>query len=176
MLKKISYEEGQDLQEWANKNQPGKRSSGGFWQQIIFVRDDLPDIFYVPAEGSNPFEDHNPYSARVVGTHTSSKILLPVYSIKADSLEVRMRNNFAHWHVSIRSENPVLGPFYNLIRNDAVIHPVYFGGFTDDWVFGSYNQNPREFSVRIRLWNKLYAFLLIVAGGLGMREARELRN
>lgn len=77
-----------------------------------------------------------------------------------------MRDNFYDWKVSIQSEVPLHDNFHGVVRKAEKLHPVYFEGFQGEWVFGSYNQNPRQFSVEIQNDYDLYAFILIVTDAL----------
>lgn len=156
------HEEGVPLQEWADAHNPGDEMlwRPGFWKQITFVRDHIHRLFVVTYVESKK----NP--VMVVSTHTSKSIELPVYSIKIPGIEVRMRYNFYDWKVSIRSELPVPDVFHNIIKRDEKVHQVYFEGFQDDWIFGSYNQDPRRFSVEIGNAYDLYAFILAINDAL----------
>lgn len=164
MSNSVLHVEGVELQEWANAHEPkdGMLWKRGYWDQITFVRDTLPQVFF------KTYTQFKANPVRVVGDHTSKSIDLPVYSIKVGDLEIRMRYNFYDWQVSVRSEKSIPDTFFSLINKDEVIHNVYFEGFERNWIFGSYNQNPQEFSVEIGDEYKLYAFMRIVSGSLGI--------
>ncbi|HJY98888.1 MAG TPA: hypothetical protein VJ227_04190 [Patescibacteria group bacterium] len=150
------------LQDWANAFEPGDEMlwKRGYWEQIVFVRDEIHRLFVATYEESK----RNP--VMVVSMHTSKSIRLPVYNIKVPGIEIWMRYNFFDWKVSIRSERPVPDVFHNIIRKDVKIHEVYFEGFSKDWIFGSYDENPCQFSVEVRTDYDLYAFLLVIADAL----------
>jgi len=152
------HEEGIELENWVKGHEPGDELGwkSAFWNQILFVRDQLPKLFFTT------YEDYKKNPTMVVGTHTSKSIVLPVYSIKIPGLEVRMRDNFYDWNVSIRADWPVLDNFHGLIKKGKSPYRGNFEGFMDDWIFGSYNRNPREFSVELENSYEVYAFLLIV--------------
>ncbi len=160
----ITHAEGVDLQEWANAHKPDDDLiyRDGYWHQIIFVRDRLPQ----PLFGS--YEEYKANPVRVVGDHTSKSVLLPVYSIKFAPLEIRMRYNFYDWKVSVVSQVPIRSNFYPFLFRDEAVHPVYFEGFTNDWVFGSYSADNTKFSVEISNEHMLFAFMAILAGDLGL--------
>lgn len=162
MRDNVLYEDGVPLQGWANTNKPKDEMlwKSGYWSQIVFVRDQIHCLFVVTYKESK----ENP--VRVVGTHISKSIQLPVYSIKIPGLEVRMRCNFYDWKVSIRSEVPIPDVFHNIIKKDEKVHPVYFEGFQGDWIFGSYDEDPRQFSVEIGNEYDLYAFFLVILDAL----------
>lgn len=167
MSKMPLHEEGIPLQEWANAREPGDNMlwKSGYWEQILFVRDVLPQLFF------ESYEEYKNHPIMVVGTHVSKSISLPVFSIKKDDLEVRMRYNFFDWKVSVRSAIPVPDVFSRRIKRDQKIHRVYFEGFQDDWIFGSYNEDPRQFSVKINSEHDVYAFLLAITEALFQKKA-----
>ena len=156
MSKMPLHEEGVLLQDWANAHEPKDEMlwKRGYWDQIVFVRDEIHRLFVVTYEESKK----NP--VMVVSTHTSKSIELPVYSIKIPGIEVRMRYNFYDWKVSIRSDLPVPDVFHNIINKGEKVHQVYFEGFQNDWIFGSYREDPHQFSVEIGNEYNLYAFIL----------------
>jgi hypothetical protein len=46
------------------------------------------------------------------------------------------------------------------------VYPGYFEGFQNDWIFGSYNEDPHQFSVEIGYKYDLYAFILMITDAL----------
>jgi hypothetical protein len=162
MSKMPLHKEGTPLQDWINAHNPKNEMvwKDSFWDQVSFVRDQIHRLFVVIYEESKK----NP--VMVVSTHTSKSIQLPVYSIKIHGIEVRMRNNFHDWKVSIRSAHPVPDVFHHIIKKDETLHAVYFEGFQSDWIFGSYNNNPCQFSVEIYDKYDLYTFILVITDAL----------
>ncbi len=158
-------EDSPQLQDWANEHQPNNDLlwHKGFEHQFLFVRDDLSRLFSVT------FEDWKANPVRVVGTHRSKSVLLPVYSLAFGGIEVRLRYNFYNWKLSIKSNRPVPDNFFQLIDREERISPIYFEGFPRNWCFGPYCKNPKRFSAEIGKDYDLYTFLYLVSEGLNLR-------
>jgi len=149
------------LQEWANENKPDSNViyKKGYWNQIIFIRDQVPSIF------ANDFDEYRIIQdlITVVSTHTSKSIVLPVYKIITDCCDIYLRNNFYDWKVSINSIKDIKGNFKKLFGMDDIISYLYCEGFKKEWVFGSYNENKSKFTIELRNDYHLYTFLWIIA-------------
>lgn len=130
----MEHFEGIDLQTWLNDNEPDEKL---FWKQgqidqCIFVRD------YIHPLLQPEYKEQRRFPVRVVGTHKSKSVLLPVFSIAGPSVEVRLRYNFFNWVVSVSSGKTIQDNFFDLFdRNDEVQH-IYAEGFEEKWVFGPY--------------------------------------
>lgn len=142
------------LQEWFDPRiDPMKESELYFkesWrEQIMFVRDWIVQLLSEDCD----FEERRrggSRQAQVISTHGSKSTELPVYHIVGDHMEVWLRGNYYDWKVSVRSAEPVQDIMMKrLITSgyDKAISPVYFEGFEPEWIFGSYLDNPREFSI-----------------------------
>ncbi len=151
------------LESWATENSPVDTAKAGrFWEQIIFLRDDLPRAFGRSAKK---------FSQVVIATHQSSSVTLPVCQFKADwsKLTITVRGNFNDWKVSVNSETPVRASFLGLFDPFVNVHPTVCEGFPRDLVFGSYGANPNQFTIHLRNEYELYAFFLILGHDLGLR-------
>lgn len=153
-----------DLQEWANANVPADdlRWKSGFWDQICFVRDELGWMLRDDEGKRAP--------VTVASTHTSKSIRLPVYEINACGLKIRLRYNFFNWIVSVEADSYMAGryaivdKFCDLFDRSAVVLPCYAEGFKDEWVFGSYKDDPTKFTTSLGSKYDLYAFCLLLRG------------
>ena len=99
------------------------------------------------------FEDEQ--IARVISTHCSKSINLPVVEITRADLGIRfiMRNNFYDWKLTVISENPIEGDFAGIFMTEPPpepeytgngLSPVYFQGFPESLVRGYWSQNKCE--------------------------------
>lgn len=156
------------LQEWANTHKPDESMiwKKSFWNQIVFVRDELPKTL---------IEKYN-YSlyeaigdeVRVISTHTSKSILLPVYKISYPGRELTfiVRNNFHDWKVSVISCQPIEADFGNLFDPTQKVSSTYCEGFDPSWVFGSHEENNMKFTVEIRDNFEMYTFFWLIRQAL----------
>lgn len=170
---------GTPLQEWFMDNRAKDEMiyKGAAENQIMFVRDRVHPIFV------RDYDRRKENPVRVVSTHTSKSVKLPVYMIEIPKLRVIMRGNFHNWMVSVESRSVVAAPGvvinrpiislptkYDLFDRDQVISKVYCEGFNDEWVFGSYNENGSRFTVELGYSREaLWAFLWIVACEMGVK-------
>ncbi len=147
-----------DLQEWANENQPKNTLlyGNGYWDQIIFIRDKIFGLMYMRKLVSD--ED----SVKVISTHTSKSVTLPVYQLTlANGIVITMRYNFHNWKVSISSPKYIELNVMNLFGIGDENHPVYFEGFPEDLIYGAYYYNKKNFSFELSDDYKLYTFMWI---------------
>jgi hypothetical protein len=97
--------------------------------------------------------------------------VLPVYQIHRDpEVTVTMRDNFYNWKISVDAHLPVKDIFYTLINREEVIRPVYCEGFKEEWVYGSFKQNARHFTVEMHSDYGVWAFLFLLSTALGFRK------
>ncbi len=153
------------LQEWAGKNKPADDLiyKKGYWDQIVFIRDELRYLFYTK-KGDSEFLQNN---TTVVSTHMSKSVLLPVFKVVlTNGINLIMRYNFHNWKVSIISEFDVNCDFTKLFNYEDKVHGVYCEGFEDDWVYESYSQNKKNFTIELRSgYYYLFTFLWILKAG-----------
>ena len=137
------------LQEWAKANQPVETLiyKEGYWDQINFVLDVLADIL------ARDFDDYIAIlnNIRVISTHTSKSVLLPVFRVELkDGTAFTMRNNFYDWKISVSSPRRIveidpMGLFDPLKR----INDVYCQGFPEQLVYGPYADNQLQFTIEL---------------------------
>jgi hypothetical protein len=160
------------LQPWANEHEPAEALIYGkrYWEQIIFVRDVLTSVFARSYEQYRQLSDN----IRVIGTHRSKSVELPVYQLTLDNgVVITMRHNFYDWKVSISSPREIEMDFMSLASATYVINPVYCEGFPREVVYGSYAQNRKQFTLEIGQEHKLYTFMWVFSHHvLGIREPK----
>ena len=151
------------LQEWAMANQQADTLiyKDGYWDQIMFVRDTIAGLL------SSTWEEYQivQASARVISTHTSKSVLLPVFRLElADGTAFTMRCNYYNWKVSVSSPCAVEADFMGLFDPDERIHNVYCEGFLDELVYGPYRENKGQFTIELPSGNyHLFMFFWIFA-------------
>lgn len=161
------------LQDWAKAHSSGLRLiwREGYWDQIIFVRDRLHPVLV------NKYEQRKASPVLVVGEHTSKSVRLPVYRIDSVDLGVTLwaRYNFFDWKVSVRAVAAVPDVFFRLFARDdpnGYLHPVYFEGFHEDWIFPPYADNQEQFSCSLRDHYFLFTFGFLLGEALRPVEGR----
>jgi len=156
---------------WLKENKPAKEMFwyNNFWNQVVFVRDELPKTL-VP---KNKFEQYDRVSKdiHVISDHTSKSILLPVYELNHYDAELKliMRNNFYDWKVSVTSTRPIKANFGNIFDPKQPVPSVYCQGFLDSWIFGPYAENPKQFTVEIKDRNELFICLWLIGQALKLQ-------
>jgi len=165
---------GEDLQSWINKQTIGNDMlwKGAFGDQMQFIRDVLTGLLFAGHGLSR--EERNTKSAKVISTHRSKSIVLPVVEFERPDLGLRLtfRNNFHNWKFSVLSEDPVEVDFSKLFPVTPPTDPtytgnplaaVYFEGFPEDRIYGYYSENPSKFSGEIwsdyALWTAMFLLL-----------------
>lgn len=149
---------GMQLQEWANNNMPFGRMNhqNAFWEQVSFVRDRIPEIILRGHKTSrdlyNAMEKLQEIEAaiKVVSTHISESILLPVYKVELeDGTTFVMRDNFRDWKVSVSSPYELEVDFMGLFDPNEEIPSHNCEGFPEEWIFGSYVENKQRFTCEL---------------------------
>lgn len=168
MQKKILN--GTPLQDWVNEQICGDEMlwKGAFGTQIEFIRDELTPLV---ESGMNFYERKDEQIARVISTHTSKSITLPVVQITRQdfSISFTVRNNFFGWKLTVLSEEPIKADFGPLFKTIPPPEPdytgdelrsVYFEGFPENLVCGYHSQNKRQWSASIggdfALWTVVF--------------------
>jgi hypothetical protein len=143
--------------------------------QCVFVRNNIGYMMGAGLTSRDAITD----MCRVIGTHRSKSVILPVYQISRPDvgLVVTLRNNFYNWKVSFQSEQRILVDFDGLFATPPPIDPeytgnplssVYFEGFKPEHIFGYYmNSDRRQFSAEIRDDYRLWTTLFLVMRHLG---------
>jgi hypothetical protein len=154
-----------DLLTWSRINEPEDQMlwKQGYWDQIMFVRDRLPDIWY---ESGKDTLDSIRYSINVISTHRSKSILLPVYEIKIPkyNLTFVIRYNFYDWKISVESNIALDIDFMGLFDRCENINNIYCEGFPKDRVHTSYADDMwhKNFTVEIRNDYQVYMFVALI--------------
>jgi hypothetical protein len=151
------------LQEWADLNEPEDkyRYKRGYWDQIIFVRDRVPYLFMDDCMSFDELRDR----LTVINYHTSKSIKLPVYQLDLHDvigLTLVLRDNFHGWVISVKSETPIICDFFDTIKPGDNISAIYCEGFPEEVVYGSFDENSQQFTVRCSNDFMLYTFLYIL--------------
>lgn len=144
-----------DLQEWADEHKPEDNLiwKDGYWDQICFVRDELGWLFRSGGERA---------PVKVVSSHMSKSITLPVFEIVWQGITIRLRYNFFNWVVSVGVDEMlswgISDKFRDLFDREAVVNPLYAEGFKSEWVYPSYSESRRNFTVMLRSRYEIYTF------------------
>lgn len=136
------------LQDWAEAHKPSETMfyKAGYWDQIDFVRDDVPNAL------ARSFEEYRAIKSGtvVIGEHTSKSVRLPVFRVTlADGTAFTMRCNFHDWKVSVESPRDVNADFMGLFDPNLRISDVYCEGFPEELVYGPYAESKRRFTVEL---------------------------
>ncbi len=158
-----------DLQEWANENLPAENLiwKDGYWDQIIFVRDKIPQLVF-----SN-YDEAQEHRTTVISTHTSKSIQLPVYRLKlTNGITFTMRHNFHDWKISVNSPNNIEIDFLGLFDPEDTrnILGVFCEGFPDKTVFGCYADNKCKFTIELFSQYEVFTFFWILGAKLKLRK------
>lgn len=159
----------QDLQEWANANEPAENLlwGDGYWHQIIFMRDTIPSILF-PS-----YKEAQKYKPIVISTHTSKSIRLPVYQQELkNGIKLTMRYNFYNWKISVDSPIDIEVDFLGLFDPEEKdnIQSIFCEGFPQNAVYGCYAENRRQFTVELSSDYKVFTFLWILSEEFGLRK------
>lgn len=138
----------QKLNAWATTHEPSDKLifKDGYWNQIIFVRDELTQSLAKSFEEYTSIQD----DIQVISTHTSKSVSLPVFQLKlTDGTIFTMRYNFHDWKISVSSPCDVNADFLGLFQQDMVISSVSCEGFPAECVHGSFAKNKRQFTIEL---------------------------
>jgi len=139
----------QPLQEWANTNKPSETLiyKDGYWEQIIFVRDKVAGIL------AKDYEEYKiiTQNIKVISTHYSKSVNLPVFQVELpDGTLFIMRYNFYDWKVSVVTQYDLKDvDFLGLFKPNKTINSVYCEGFPNKYVFKSFSENNRLFTIEL---------------------------
>lgn len=154
-----------DLLTWSRMNEPGDEMlwKQGYWEQIMFVRDRLPEIWYEDGKDSL---DSIRYNINVISTHRSKSILLPVYEVKIPkyNLVFVIRYNFYDWKISVESNIALDIDFMGLFDRSENINNIYCEGFPKNRVYTSYDDDMwhKNFTVEIINQYQVYMFVALI--------------
>jgi len=168
-------EQSPTLKEWVNEHPVGdemlwKRGSEG--QNEFFY--DIQGLI-----GVGLAYDDAKDLARVISTHRSKSIVLPVVEYNREDLGLRLilRNNFYNWKLSVISTKPIKADFSNLFftippvepeYTGNPLHPVYFEGFPRELIFGYYaTSDGRQWSAEIGGDKTMWTVLFLIMRAVG---------
>lgn len=179
----MEYETPIPLIQWSVDNEPKgtMAGAGGYWHQILFVRDSLQ---YLLGRGLSYYQGKERISATVIATHRSKSVELPVYCLTRKAtpedpteLQLILRDNFYNWKLSVISNKkidvdltglcgtkPPTEPEYH--GNDLA--PVYFEGFPKHLIFGWYEtSDKKQWSAQIGGESPLWTVIFLIVKALG---------
>ena len=144
---------GIDLQKWINcNNVPDEMLwKKRYENQFIFVRDKLNGLM------QNNLEREDITPVKVISTHISKSITLPVYYLQRKDLHIILRENFYNWKMSVINPNFILADFQGLFHTSPPIEPdytgdklssVYFEGFPEELVFRYYEEQTEYYKTK----------------------------
>lgn len=152
-----------DVTTWIRVNTPSDNLiyKDGQGNQIVFIRDTIiRNMFYKGEYDSKKYDECQP---KVISTHRSKSVLLPVMEIDLLEYGIRLtfRNNFYNWNVSVESEQEVVFDHKGII-NDESYHYCFCEGFPNDKIFGKYEDNKKKFTICIDDDYNLYIFMFLL--------------
>jgi hypothetical protein len=164
------------LQAWISEQTVGDEMlwKGPWGRQVEFIRDDLRTLIGVGLD----YEDKN-LLGRVISTHTSKSIVLPVVEFERKDLGLRLifRNNFHNWKMSVISQKTaIVANFDGLFHTTPPIEPdytgdplasVYFEGFPRDLIFGYYARSNTRWLAEIDGNHTLWTTVFLIMRALG---------
>lgn len=171
----------QTLKQWLEANPVPEKMlwRGAAENQFHFVHNPLLGVAGAGLPCDTPEDIENFYAVcKVIGTHRSKSITLPVYSLERPDVGVRfvMRDNFYNWKVSVVSEKPIqvdlTGLCYTAPPREPDytgdhLHPVYCEGFPSDLVFGYYEQNQARWTMELYGEMSVFTAVFLVMRALG---------
>lgn len=128
------------LTEWIKNNYPKETMIGksSFEHQINFF------LFEIPRLISVSYADYITRPVKVISTHQSKSMKLPVcrYTLK-NGVIIMLRNNLHDWKISVNCPDGITidADFMDLFDPKKEILAVYCQGFKRDWVFDCYDKN-----------------------------------
>lgn len=146
------------LQAWFSANIPDEDLiyKNGLAEQVMFVRDTVSGLI------SRSYIEYKRLP-KVISTHTSKSVKLPVYYFNSAYAKLVLRNNFHDWKVSVDSKvGPLEFELDDLCDTKSDVHAVYCEGFQDEWVFPAYEKSQERFTVELRDKFSLYTFLFLL--------------
>lgn len=111
--------------------------------QAMFLRDAIHPLI------ERKYEDRRTNHPMIIGWHNSKSCKLPVIKFEtAAGVKLVVRGNFYNWKASVEAPKNVPFVFYDLFNPEdrTSILPCYCEGFPMRWVFGSYADDPAQFT------------------------------
>lgn len=152
-----------DVTTWVRVNKPDDKLiyKDGQGNQVCMIRDTIMrEMFY---EGEYDSKRYDEFQPKVISTHHSKSVLLPVMEINLQKYGVTLtlRNNFYNWNISIESEQEVIFDHKGMI-NDESYDYCFCEGFPINKIFGKYKDNKNQFTICIGDNYKLYTFMFLL--------------
>lgn len=141
------------LQAWFNENEPSEQMiyKKEYDRQIMFIMDSFMNLF-----------NEKVSKMEVISTHTSKSIKLPVYHAVVGEIDFIIRANFHDWKISVNSPNELKFPLELFSKPESQIPIYYCEGFEKEWIYESYVENNKKFTVEIYNENLVYTFLFLI--------------
>lgn len=112
------------------------------------------------------------HTPRVISTHRSKSVTLPVIYLPSDNISLIMRGNFFNWVVSVDAAWPVLDTFHDLIQRGEHVAHCYAEGFDKEWVYEEYPRNKQRFTTTVPYsLHALWAFVWLLSHQFKVIEA-----
>ena len=139
-----------EFDRWVSAHNISKRFryGKGWWDYVEFVRK-LSYKFGIA-------------DVRVIGQYIietpppEEELPMPAVALLGRGVEAALRLDFGkmrrwplEWTASIRRRSPYRGPTFGLFDAALDLRPERLQGLTPDWLFGSYRENPAEFSCEL---------------------------
>lgn len=130
--------------------------------QVNFI-EDIMWLFYKNKAREWLESDYRTNLPRVINTHTSKGVTLPVFKLAVPILEVTFyaRCNLYDWVISVDSNNSIDANFHHLFKEDT--RALYTQGMKEEYVFGPYSKDHKQFTVELRNYYQVYTFFYIIA-------------
>jgi hypothetical protein len=174
---------GVPIQTWINQHTVSNEMlwKGAWGHQLQFLRDTLQSLI---GAGLSYHKFKEAEIARVISTHTSKSIELPVVEFVRPDLGVRfiVRNNFHDWKLTVLSEKPIEADFGPMFYTEPPPEPeytgdhlvsCYFEGFPKDLIRGYWSENKSEWSAEIYSDYHMYMVVHMCMRALGaLRDAK----
>ena len=149
----------QPITQWALKNAPTANAAvlEHFWQQIFFVRDELPNCLGNSLTEAELIRS----SIMVVGSYCADNgIDMPVYNVPIpNGPSFTMAGYDSGWSVSVAATREVEADFMGLF--DPQEKKALTVGFPPDLVFGPYAENTRNFTFQIANGGTYHLFVFL---------------
>jgi len=157
-----------DVTAWIRVNEPDEKLiyGKGLGKQVCFVRDEICKIL------SSNYDEWKNNPPMVISTHYSKSVKLPVFRIYLEKygIEIILRDNFYDWKISVKSDKPLDFDYMGLFNPTKKILDIYCEGFPQDKVYGSYEENHKEFTIEIASDYDLYTFIFLLKNYLGIKK------
>lgn len=159
------------LVEWWPAHLPSDNLlwSDGLSRQCDFVQHTLGNLLMKDVTDNETSLYTFKSSVRVVSTHTSKSVRLPVFQLvhPTKGLELVMRYNFNDWKVSVLSDRAITDTFFDLFDKSRPVNEGCCEGFAASWVFGPYAEDRQKFTVELDN-DSMFTFVWLLIKGYEM--------